>query len=222
MTDSAPPALAVFDLDGTLTWHDTLVDFLAGYVRRHPAKALKLWRLPGVLLAYVFGGFDRGRLKSQVIKIVMGGEPKNSIDSWADAFVESLHADRAFRGAALAVLDSHRRSGDRLVLMSASPDLYVPRIGRLLGFEFTVCTEVEWRAEILDGALKSPNLRGEEKLQCLQWLRQQYPGHSVYAYGNSASDLAHLKAAERPMLVNGNLAARRQAARPGIPVGEWL
>ena len=34
----------------------------------------------------------------------------------------------------------HRARGDRLLLMSASTDLYVPRIGRALGFDETICT----------------------------------------------------------------------------------
>ncbi len=222
MTDSDRPALAVFDLDGTLTWHDTLLCFLAGYVRRNPAKLAQFWRLPGALFCYVFGGFDRGRLKSQVIRIVMGGDAKSAVDAWADAFVGSLQARQVFRQAELADLAPHSRTSDRLLLLSPPPDIYVPRIGQLLGFELTVCTEIEWRGDTLDGALRSPNRRGEEKLRCLQWLRSRYPGQCVYAYGNSASDLAHLKAAERPMLVNAGSAARRLAARLRIPVGEWL
>ena len=43
---------------------------------------------------------------------------------------------------ALAALQVHRAAGDHLVLLSASPDLYVPLIGRLLGFERTLCTEI--------------------------------------------------------------------------------
>lgn len=226
MTDSDQPALAVFDLDGTLTWHDTLLAFLAGFVARKPAKLRQLWRLPGALLAFLFGGFDRGLLKSRVIQIVMQGEPKSAIDAWADVFVESMQARGLFRQAGLAILESHRRAGDRLILMSASPDLYVPRIGRLLGFELTLCTEIAWRQALpedrLDGALASPNLRGEEKLRCLEWLRSRYPGSAVFAYGNSSSDLPHLRIAERPMLVNGNSSARRQAAQLRIPVGAWL
>ncbi len=226
MTDSDQPALAVFDLDGTLTWHDTLLSFLAGYVGRTPAKLWRLWRLPGALLSYLLGGFDRGLLKSRVIKMVMEGDPRSAIGAWADVFVQSMQARGLFRQAALTILESHRRAGDRLILMSASPDLYVPRIGRLLGFELTLCTEIAWRAatpeDRLDGALESPNLRGEEKLHCLQWLRTQYPGSPIFAYGNSASDLAHLKTVERPMLVNGTRRARHEAGRLRIPIGAWL
>jgi phosphoserine phosphatase len=41
------------------------------------------------------------------------------------------------------------------------------------------------------------------------------------AYGNSASDLMHLREADRATLVNGNAAARRGAAEVGIAVTDW-
>lgn len=213
--------IALFDLDGTLTWRDTLMGFLAGYVRRHPAKWLRLWRLPLVVSGYLLGMRDRGSLKAGVIRVVMGGEPRSRVDAWADLFVAGLHRRGAFRPAALAVLEEHRAADDHLVLLSASPDLYVPRIGRLLGFERTLCTGITWGGDILDGALATPNRYGEEKSSCLAWLRSQYPGLPVMAYGNSASDLPHLKLADSALLVNANAAARREAAALGVPTAEW-
>jgi phosphoserine phosphatase len=43
----------------------------------------------------------------------------------------------------------------------------------------------------------------------------------VVAYGNSQSDLPHLRQADRALLVNGSAKARRSAAATGIPVAEW-
>jgi phosphoserine phosphatase len=43
----------------------------------------------------------------------------------------------------------------------------------------------------------------------------------VVAYGNSESDLPHLRQADRALLVNGSAAARRCAAAAGIPVADW-
>jgi phosphatidylglycerophosphatase C len=221
---SATPNVALFDLDGTLTWRDTLHSFLFGYAARRPARWPRLWRLLPAVAGYL-RHHDRGSLKSHVIRIVMGGDSRREIDAWAQDFVASLKARHTFRPTALAVLEGHRAAGDRLVLLSASPDLYVPRIGRLLGFEHTLCTEVKWQAEDggerLDGALLTPNRRGEEKSACLAWLRAQYPGLPVVAYGNSISDLPHLVQADEAILVNGNGAARRAAAKAAIPISDW-
>jgi phosphatidylglycerophosphatase C len=212
--------VALFDLDGTLTWHDTLMPFLLGYMARQPHKVVRLWRLPFALWRY-WQDRDRGELKSRVIRMIMGGGRRAVIDAWAESFVSRLKPEHRFRPLALDVLQAHRAAGDRLVLLSASPDLYVPLIGRLLGFEQTLCTEVEWRHDRLDGRLKTPNRRGEEKLRCLEWLRAQYPAHRIIAYGNSASDLDHMREADRALLVNGNDAARRLAAKWDIAVSNW-
>ena len=212
--------MALFDLDGTLTWRDTLLPFLLGFLRRRPYKGLGLWRLPFVLGRY-WQDRDRGMLKSRVIRMIMGGEKRAVIDAWAEAFVDHLKPRQRFRPLALAVVEAHRAAGDHLVLMSASPDLYVPLIGRLLGFEQTLCTEIEWQGDRLDGHLKTPNRRGEEKLRCMTWLREQYRGLPIIAYGNSASDLDHMRNADRALLVNGNDAARRLAAKWNIAVSYW-
>ena len=178
--------MAIFDLDGTLTRRDTFAPFLAGYLLRHPARLWRLWRLPWVLAEFLLSGRDRGRLKAQVIQIVMGGEQRARIDAWADAFARSRAAGKAFRPDALAMLETHRRAGDRL-----------------------------------DGALITPNRRGEEKSRCLQRLRERHPALPIVAYGNSASDLAHMAQAERALLVNAAAAAKRLAAKLRIPVADW-
>ena len=217
---SAQPWVALFDLDGTLTWRDTLLPFLAGYLRRRPHRAFGLWRAPVALVRY-WQDRDRGALKSRVIRMLMGGETRNVLDAWADHFVASLAPQKAFRPLALGVLQAHRAAGDHPVLLSASPDLYVMRIGRMLGFEHTLCTELEWSGNRLDGRLRTPNRRGEEKVRCLNWVREQYRGLPVIAYGNSASDLDHLREADRALLVNGDDAARRLAAKWKVPVSNW-
>lgn len=207
-------------MDGTLTWRDTLLPFLLGFLRRKPYRALGLWRMPLALARY-WRDRDRGALKSSVIRMLLGGEKRAVLDAWAQTFVASLKLKQRFRPLALAVVETHRAAGDHLVLLSASPDLYVPLVGELLGFERTLCTELVWQGERLDGRLKTPNRRGEEKLHCLIWLREQYPGVPVIAYGNSASDLDHLRQADSALLVNADGAARRLAAKANIAVSSW-
>jgi phosphatidylglycerophosphatase C len=220
-TATPTPWVALFDLDGTLTWRDTLLPFLASYLRSHPHCMRGLWRLPWALARYAARGRDRGLLKSRVIGMVMGGASRVDVDRCAEAFVDALTRGRRLRPAALTVLDAHRAAGDHLVLLSASPDLYVPRIGRSLGFERTLCTEVQWQGDRLVGTLSTPNRHGVEKSRCLAWLRGQYPGLPIVAYGNSASDVDHMRRADQALLVNGNAGARALAQQWRIPTSNW-
>ena len=66
-----------------------------------------------------------------------------------------------------------------------------------------------------------PNRRGAEKARCLAALRERYPGVAIVAYGNAASDLEHLRLAERAALVNGTRRARRAAARLNLACVTW-
>ena len=105
--------------------------------------------------------------------------------------------------------------------MSASVDLYVPAIGRALGFGETLCTPLSWRGELLDGTLAGPNLRGAAKAGALKELRVRYPGRVITAYGNAASDLGHLCLADHGILVNGNARARHAAQGLGVECVDW-
>jgi phosphatidylglycerophosphatase C len=203
--------LAVFDLDGTITRHDTLIQYVLGYLKTRP------WRVFGFLLAlpavvkYLVGASDRGALKASVIHWTLGGSTRADLDAWTAQFVPNLLADGVFKDA-IERIAAHRRDGDVLVLMSASPDIYVPVIGRQLGFNEVTCTGVRWNGDRLDGALTTPNCRGEEKAMRFESLRVRHPGVRSVAYGNTASDLPHLRLADRGVLVNGDTPARRQAA----------
>ncbi len=71
---------------------------------------------------------------------------------------------------ALSRIEQHRKEGARLVLMSASTDLYVPAFGAALGFDEVICTGVRWDGDRLDGHLTTPNRRGTEKTRCFETL----------------------------------------------------
>ena len=82
-------------------------------------------------------------------------------------------------------------------------------------------TGVAWNGDLLDGTLTTPNRRGEEKAIRLRELVAERQDGETFAYGNSASDLPHLRIARHGLLVNGSLAARREAATVGVPTAEW-
>ena len=213
--------LVVFDLDGTITWHDTLLPYVAGFLGLEPWTLPRLAGALPALAAFLARRIDRGALKAALLRHTLRGCTRVQIEAWNARYVAQLIA-RGARAQALAAVESHRRAGDHLVLMSASPDLYVPAIGARLGFAETVSTGVRWVGDALDGALTTPNRRGEEKARCFVELKMRHPGLRSIAYANAASDLAHLTLAEEPRLVNASRATRRAARRAGIaPYAQW-
>jgi phosphatidylglycerophosphatase C len=199
--------LAVFDLDGTITRSDTLVRYLLGYLGRHP---LRLWRLPLCLLPllkYCLVEPDRGALKSAVIHLTLGGVTRGDLERWNRIFVARLLHGGVF-AEALEQISAQRSAGAHLVLLSASPDLYVPAIAAALGFDEAICTQLRWHADgRLHGALRSANRRGAEKVRCLQALLQTHRPTRSCAWGNSPADLEHLQLVGAGTYVNGPPAA---------------
>lgn len=194
--------LAVFDLDGTITRHDTLMPFVLACVLRRPWRLPRLLLIPPLALAFLFHR-DRGRFKGALLRATIGGLPRAWLTARAGDFVPRL-LERGLFAEALSAIEHHRAQGDRLVLMSASVDLYVPQIGQALGFGETICTQVRWNENgRLDGRLATANCRGEEKRRCLQALIARQGPSRVYAYGNSGSDLPHMRLAQQAFLING-------------------
>ncbi len=206
--------LAVFDLDCTITRRDTFGPFLWGFLWRRP------WRLVRVPLAFpAAANFvlrrDRGAMKGAVIHALLGGAQRVALQRWAQHFVAALLRQGLYAEAVQAIA-RHRARGDRLLLMSASTDLYVPLIGQALGFDEIICTQVRWRSdERLDGRLASANRRGEEKRRCLAALIAREPPVRIYAYGDSGADLVHMQLVQEGYLIN---ASPRVAARRGAHV----
>ena len=210
--------VAVFDLDGTITRRDTLWPYLRGWVRR--TRRSGFWRRAFAAAARFPLDRDRGRLKFELIRAAMGGATRAEVVAWTAEFVKGLGAAELCPGA-LDAIARHRAAGDRLVLLSASVDLYVPDIGRRLAFDETICTGVAWRDGRLDGALVTENRRGAEKRRCVEALRARHPGVPFAAYGNARSDFDHLAVVDAPVLVNAGAGLRREAGNRGFRVAEW-
>jgi phosphatidylglycerophosphatase C len=194
--------LAVFDLDGTITRHDSMLPFVFGYLLWHPWRCVRLPLALPAALTYLLTR-DRGALKGALLHAAMGGLPRTRVDEWATRFVAQL-TRRGLFAEALAAIAAHRRAGDYLVLMSASVDCYVPLVARTLGFNDTICSPVRWNADgRLDGRLTAANVRGAEKARHFRALLAKLTPSSSVAYGNSTADLPHMVLATRAVYVNG-------------------
>jgi|SRR5665213_2405259 len=214
--------LVIFDLDGTITYRDTLLPYVTGYLARSGRSRLRMARLLPRLAAFAVGAADHGQVKSAFIRATLGGATREQLAAWTDEFVPRVISTGSSPGA-LAMINAHRAAGDLLVLMSASTDLYVPQIAQALGFNEVICTGVAFDASgRLTGALTTANRRGPEKVRCFEVLKQQHPGLQALAYGNAGSDLAHLRLADFPRLVNGSRRTIHRAAAIGItPFANW-
>jgi phosphatidylglycerophosphatase C len=212
--------LAVFDLDGTLTRHDSFGPFLLGLLRRNPWRYLRLPMLLIPALGYLLRLLDRGALKGAVLRTLFSGLPRTEIQNWARAYAPHVIQHEMFVEA-LAAFRAHLAAGDHVVLLSASPDIYVPEIARELGANECICTQIRWTKDQLDGRLASANRRDYEKLRVLNKLKALHPDLPVAAYGNSTADLPHLYDCDEATYVNASEALAAQLRQRGLHCVQW-
>jgi HAD superfamily phosphoserine phosphatase-like hydrolase len=190
-----------------------------GFPMSAPRKYLGMLTLCWTVLLFVLRIQDHGQVKSAFIRSTLRGQPRTKIQAYTAEFVPAVLANGVFADA-LRRIEHHRKEGARLVLMSASTDLYVPAFGAALGFDEVICTGVRWDGDRLDGHLTTPNRRGKEKTRCFEALRKAHPGLTTAAYGNAGSDLDHMRLADQPLLVNASGGTKRKAKQMRVPVAD--
>jgi phosphatidylglycerophosphatase C len=219
MPDSAP-RLAIFDLDGTLTRRDSFGPFVLGLLARHPARWLRLPLLLVPLFSYLLRQLDRGALKGAVLHTLFAGLHRQEVQHWAEQYAAHVVPRQMF-AEAVSAFRAHLAAGDHVVVLSASPDIYVPSIAKQLGATEVICTAIRWQLDRLDGRLAGPNRRDLEKVRVLTELRRKFPGRQVIAYGNSGADLPHLLQCEAAVFVNANAGLAARLAAKGLRCVHW-
>lgn len=183
--NSAPPSLAFFDVDGTLTTSDTMFVYTrmaAGL----PRLVLALLLTSPWLVAMKLGLADRGATKARLLRHALAGRTRGELESAARRFArETMPTILRPRGRDAIV--SHQNNGHRVVLVSASVDLWLAPWAELMGVEL-VCTQAAWVGDRFVG-LASPNCRGAEKPRRIEQAVGTLPEDAVtIAYGDSSGD----------------------------------
>jgi HAD superfamily hydrolase (TIGR01490 family) len=102
-----------------------------------------------------------------------------------------LHIEKIFRWIRPKALDRiswHKNQGHRLILVSASLDVYLNPLYAQLGFHDLLCTRLDKQDGKFTGALIGRNCRGPEKVRLLTELLGPLGLFEIYAYGDSAGD----------------------------------
>jgi phosphatidylglycerophosphatase C len=201
--------VAVFDFDGTLVPRDSLLPFLRRVCgTRAVARALAL---EGPRLAQVAAGRgDRERVKAALFGRLLAGRSVADLEPVVRQYAQHVVA-RQVRADVRARVEWHRGQGHTVVMVSASPELYLVPIGQLLGFDAVLGTRLEVDAAgRLTGNLLGRNVRGPEKVARLNAHLGGDPVR-LWAYGDSAGD--------RELLARADVATRvtRRRLRAASP-----
>lgn len=210
--------VAAFDLDGTLTKGGSFFKWLC-----HVCGARSTWvaslRLAGPLFVGALrSGTTADRAKERLLHRLLSGRSVNNVAAESTIFAIA-HIRQHGRRRLLELLAWHLRQGHDVVIVSASPQIYVD----VVVAELKAAGGLGTRLAVdplgnLTGSYLGKNCRGEEKMRRLsEWIEQRHylVAPLVYAYGNSRGDRAMLRTANHPYNVGrlGLLGALRHFPR---------
>jgi phosphatidylglycerophosphatase C len=200
----SPPVVAAFDLDGTLTEGGSVFPWLKSIAGR-----ARTWRAAASLAVPLTIGAIRSsrwadNAKERLFLKLLAGIDEVAIKETTRTFALE-HLALEGRALLLSRLNWHREQGHDVVLVSASPQVYVDVIAEELQANGGLGTRlaVDPRGRLTGGYL-GKNCRGTEKLRRLdEWIEGRHYAMPpiIFAYGNSRGDRRMLSGAMHPFNV---------------------
>ncbi len=211
-TKAAPTLLVLVDFDGTLARGDSLLPFL--YRVQGSRRSL----CAAVVTACAQAGRQRrtGRsaLKESILRHCVVGRTRSDLEVTGHSYARHL-IDQRFLGDAVQELEQHRKQGAKVVLVSASLDVYLEPLCAIMAFDAVLCTQIEYDSDDrATGNFTGSNVRRAEKVRMvLQWMALnglERDTTVITAYGNGPGDRELLALAD-----HGLLRSRRMLRRTG-------
>jgi len=198
---TTPHVVAAFDLDGTLTEGGSVFHWLRFIAGDTTVARAALPLLVPLTVGAVRSGHWADSAKERLFQAVLGGRDVDVVTAASRDFILHHLADEG-RPEVIARLQWHREHGHDVVLVSASPQIYVD----ILVEEFAIAGGLGTRLAVdsrgkLTGSYLGKNCRGTEKMRRLnEWIAQRHYDSEpvIYAYGNSRGDRRLLAGATHP------------------------
>jgi len=198
--------VAFFDFDGTMIKGDSIVPFLwYGYKKKFvPVK--QLFSAAWAFTLYFLKRLSAAEAKERGL-LFLQGKTKEEMAAHAEAFYAEVLKKRLFKDA-LDSLSACRQKGLKVIIVSASPDVYMQAVKEQLGVFAVIATRCALDAnDIYLGCLASDNCKGFEKpLRIAEYMASaglNVDFESSAGFGDSFSDVPMLELTGQPTIVNG-------------------
>ena len=184
--------LALFDFDGTITRRDTLLDFMM-FVRGRCGAAGIFMRLTPAAVAFLLKRISNQTFKENFLALAFRGFDETLLREKGRCYLNRLQS--LIRPGALDRLEWHRRQGHRIVIVSASADLWLSAWCHDQKVDL-ICSSLEFVEGRCTGRLKGSNCRGAEKVRRIRMELDLSAHGKTYAYGDSSGDTEMLDFAD--------------------------
>jgi phosphatidylglycerophosphatase C len=214
--------LAIFDVDGTLIRGDSLKWFGWYVFKRGGLKASCLPALALCSVKYLFGLCGAGAFKATLLKTLLSGTSVSAAEDLAGRFAREVLIGKLFPSGTERIR-WHKERNHRVVLLSASPEIYLKKFAGIIGADTLICTRLIARDGYVTGELAGENCKGEEKLKRLssEATLRDADWRASYGYGNSAEDIYFLQALGMPTAVNPDRKLKQMVLKLGWKLESW-
>ena len=187
--------LALFDFDGTISDQDSFRGFIIYYCG-YSKFILGSIILSPIYLLYVLGLIKNNFMKEMAISFYFKNESVTNLWNKGKQYSDN-EIDKIVRGKAREKINWHQSQGDRVVIVSASANIWLDSWCSRNGIEL-IATELEEMDGKITGKLVNGNCFGIEKFIRVARLVNVKDYEEIYAYGDSRGDLELLDFANKP------------------------
>ena len=198
-----PAAFAFFDFDDTLSKGDSIFPFLLYCIKRGLTPKTQLFKAAAGFLRWKIQPSSGRAVKEMTLSFIKG-HTVDEMDAIARDFFRDVQQKFFFEDAA-PELFRLREQGVKIVVVSASSDLYMKVLPEFLPVDAVISTVCEVQDGRYTGKI-GKNCKGEEKVARINaWLQAQslsIDKEKSAGYGDSPSDAPMLLLTAKPTLVN--------------------
>jgi phosphatidylglycerophosphatase C len=177
--------LALFDFDGTITYKDTLLEFIKFYKGQKSFYSGILFLSP-ILILFKLKLIKNWKAKEIFLSHFFKGELIEDFQNKCDLFCSTV-VPGLLRPKALEKIKQHQQQGDKVIIVSASAENWISAWCATLSIEL-LATKLEVKSGRLTGKIEGANCYGPEKVIRVKNYLGDHSYSKIYAYGDSGGD----------------------------------
>ena len=186
--------IIVYDFDKTIYNGETSTDFILFFLKRNPKYIIRIFN---ALYSLVYYKKNLKKSKEIFFKILNGLDIKFLKEEINEFW--KVKKDKIFSWVYDEIFEN-KKIADELILISATPSIFLDGISKELGFDKLLSTEFENLNEVFNSKIIGANCKGEEKVRRLNNYISDY--NILKFYSDSMSDKPLFDLAVEKIFVN--------------------
>lgn len=178
--------IAFFDFDGTLTKHDSFVEFAKFSCGKATFYKAFIKSIPDMCL-WKLGIISNSTAKQHLFSRLYKGMDYAEFKVICESFIQQINIDQ--RNDIIRLVEQHQQNGVKVIIVSASISDWIKPWANQHGINDVIATEVEVNEYgLITGQFSTKNCHGQEKAIRIKQLFPDLHNYETWGYGDSPGD----------------------------------